>query len=421
MPQWSVNTLRRVAFAIAVIGVSATAARPSIAATNDHSVLWTSLGVIRPVLTQPSAWGSPIAAQPTRATFGWCTPSGVEITSGEGRPVFVSDVAVGPMLEHAHLTLSGLSKALRASPTCGDLALDPTHPRTIYAGFLAAQGGLIPPSYDVAVVTTNQGKSWRFVPPPKGFTRTDFAGFVERSSGVELLYALNYFFPLKPGQSAAFVEATSSTGGRTWADGHLHCPAGTPCVIFGPESPQGACGMSQWHQSVLVGATYEYRGTTRWRAAGAVNSVSECNNQQLVDTASGDEFLVDRSRPNALLYTRDGIHWIKVILPKIDEATVGGSVAPVGQIMTLAADGALIAVSGSPLATTEHLELLKPGSTKWCATSADLSSTTGPDFVTAIQSSKSTLVVSFETAVSVGRGTKATALTFPLSMLQCRK
>ena len=80
------------------------------------------------------------------------------------------------------------------------------------------------------------------MPPPKRYSRTDFAGFVERPSGVALLYAPNYFFPLKPGQSATFIAATSSTGGRTWTDGQLHCPAGAPCVIFGPEAPQGACG-----------------------------------------------------------------------------------------------------------------------------------------------------------------------------------
>ena len=219
------------------------------------------------------------------------------------------------MLTSARLALSGPPGITRAVARCGDVVLDPLHPKTVYVGFQAARGGLIPPSYDVALVTTNMGRSWRFVPPPKGYSRTDFAGFVERASGVELLYAPIYFFHLKPGQSATFVAATSSTGGRTWTDGHLRCPAGASCVIFGPEAPQGACGMSQWQQSVLVGTTYEYRGTTRWRAAGAVASVNQCSSQQLIDTVSGDEFLVDRSRPDALLYTRDGVHWTVVTLP----------------------------------------------------------------------------------------------------------
>jgi hypothetical protein len=171
---------------------------------------------------------------------------------------------------------------------------------------------------------------------------------------------------------------------------------------------------------VLVGAAYEYRGTTRWRAAGAVTSVSQCGSQQLIDTASGYEFLVDRSRSDALLYTRDGVHWTAVTLPKIDGALVGGRFAPLGEIMTLAANGALIAVAGSPLATPEHLEMLRPRSTRWCATNAVLPTATRQDPVAAIQSSESALVVSFLTPIATSSGTKAMARTFPLATLRCR-
>ncbi len=420
MPQWSVITLRRIVYAVALIGVSVTAATPSVAATRSRAVPWASLGVIRPLLIQPSGWGSPIAAQPRSATFGWCAPAGVEISTGGGRLTLVPDKPVGQMLTNSHLALSRSPGSSRTIATCGDVALDPTHPKTIYADFQAAHGGLIPPSYSVALVTTNMGRSWRFVPPPKGYTLTDFAGFVERPSGVELLYSSNYFFPLKPGQSATFAAATSSTGGRSWTDGQLRCPAGAPCVIFGPEAPQGACGMSQWQQSVLVGTTYADKGTTRWRAAGAVNSVNQCSSQQLIDTTSGDEFLVDRSRPNALLYTHDGVQWTSVSLPKMDGAPVGKRFAPFGEIMTLAANGALVAVSGTPLATAEHLELLKPGSDAWCVTSAVLPTATRQDPVAAIQSSESALVASFFTPISTGGGIKAMAMAFPLSTLRCR-
>jgi hypothetical protein len=411
---------RRIFLAIAAIGVSAAVTTPSIAATSGKSVPWASLGVIRPLLIQPSGWGSPIAAQPRSATFGWCSPKGVEISTSGGQPNLISDSSVGQMLKSSHLALSNSSGSSRVVATCEDVALDPSHPKTVYAGFQASQGGLIPPSYGVALVTSNMGRSWRFVPPPHGDSLTDFAGFVERPSGVEMLYSSNYFFPLTSGQSATFVAATSSTGGRSWTDLRLGCPAGAPCVIFGPEAPQGACGMSEWQQSVLVGTAGQGTAATRWRAAGAVTSVSQCGSQQLVATASGDEFLVDRSRPNALLYTHDGIHWTTVSLPKIDGAPVGGRFASFGQMMTLAANGALIAVSGSPLVTAEHLEILKPGSNAWCATSAVLPAATRQDPVAAIKSSESTLVMAFLTPIPTGGGTKAMALTFPLSTLRCR-
>lgn len=304
--------------------------------------------------------------------------------------------------------------------TCEDIALDPSHPKTVYAGFQASHGGNIPPSFEVAMVTTNLGRSWRFVPPPKGYALTDFGGFIERPGGVDMLYSANYFFSLKPGKSATFVAATSSTGGRSWTDARLGCPAGAPCVIFGPEAPQGACGMSEWQQSVLVGTSGNSTVIPRWRAAGAVTTVSQCSSQQLVATASGDEFLVDRSRPDALLFTHDGIHWTAVLLPKIDGVPVGGRFAPFGQIMTIAANGSLIAVTGSPLATTEHLAILKSRSTAWCVSNATLPAGTRQDPVLALQTSESALVVSFSSPIATGSGIKAMTVVFPLSTLRCR-
>ena len=233
-------TLRRFVLLVTLLGASVTAVSPSMAATSVHTVPWAALGVVRPTLVQPSGWGSPIAAQPRNTTMGWCIPTGVAITAVRGRVTRVSDGAVTSMLARAHLALGHFAGSSAAAAVCGDVALDPRHPLTVYVAFQASKGGVIPPSYGVALVTTNLGKSWRFVPPPKGYTLTDFAGFVERPTGVEMLYESNYFFPLKPGQSAAFVAATSSTGGRTWTDVNLACPSGAPCVTFGAYS-DGCC------------------------------------------------------------------------------------------------------------------------------------------------------------------------------------
>jgi len=248
----------------------------------------------------------------------------------------------------------------------------------------------------------------------------DFAGFVQRPGSVELLYSHNYFFPPKPGQSFSFVAATSLTGGRSWIDVRLGCPAGAPCVIFGPQAPQGACGMSEWQQSVLVGHLEETIGADFWRPAGSVSTVSQCGSQELVATTSGDEFLIDRSRADALHYTRDGTHWTRVSLPKIDGAPVAGQASYLGQLMTLAASSVLVAVAGSPLSTTEHLEVLEPGSNSWCTAKATLPAATRQHPVAAIESSESRLVVAFFTPIPTGHAHNAMALTFPLSMLSCR-
>jgi hypothetical protein len=414
-----VITIRRVLLAILTIGVSAFSAAPSTAATTSHSIPWASVGVVRPTLIQPAGWGSPIAAEPQSSTLGWCSSKGVEIAPDGGAPTLVSASSVGRLLQSSHLGLHDSPASSKIAVTCHDVALDPSHPQTIYAGFEATQGGSIPPVYNVAFVTSNFGRSWRLVPPPHGYSLTDFAGFVERPDGVDLIYSRNILFPLKPGQSTTFVSASSATGGVSWSDRRTGCPAGMPCMIFGPQAPQGACGMSEWHQSVLVGAPGEGPVSTRWRPAGSVTSVDQCGSQQLVATTSGDEFLVDRSRSDALRYTRDGINWTTVTLPKIKGVPVGGQFVAFGEVMTLATSGALIAVSGSALQTAEHLEILEPSSTAWCAANATLPVATKQNPVTAIQSSESKLVVTFSGPIRTQSGKEVTALTFPLSTLRC--
>ena len=257
------------------------------------------------------------------------------------------------------------------------------------------------------------------MPAPRGDSARDFSGFIERASGVELLYSRNIFFPLMSGRSTTFVAVTSSNGGKSWSVGQLGCSADTPCVIFGPQAPAtGGCGMSEWKQSVLLGFVGEGAVTTRWRPAGSVSTVNQCGGQQLIATRSGDAFLIDRSRPHALNFTRDGLHWTAVALPKIDGAGLGSRFAGFGQVMTLDADGALVAVDPSTM--TEHLEILEPRTNSWCAASVTLPKATRQNPVVAIQSSKTRLVVAFSSAIKVRSQRKAMAESFPLSMLRCR-
>jgi hypothetical protein len=290
---------------------------------------------------------------------------------------------------------------------------------TVYAGFDASQDGSVPPDFNVALVTSNLGKSWRYVPPPHGYSVTDFAGFVEEHGNVEVLYEHNYFFPLKAGQSAAFAAASPENGGLSWTDVRLGCSTGKPCVIFGPEAPQGACGMSEWQQSVLVSVTGVGTTTSKWRPAGTVNAVGQCGIQQLVAATSGDHFLIDRSRPDALLYTRNGSTWTNVVLPKIDGKPVGSRFTLEGA-MTLTTNGALVAVSGNPAVTAERLEILMPQSNVWCAANTILPAASRQDPVIAVLSSASRLVVAFSAPIPTSHGDVASALTFPLSTLRCR-
>ncbi len=242
-------------------------ATPLSAATSGHSIPWASLGVVRPSLLQPSGWGSPIAAEPKNTNIAWCAQKGVEIASGSGKATFVPDSSVEQMLKASHLGVQDSPGSSKVAVTCEDIALDPNHPKIVFAGFQASLGGSIPPVYEVVLVTSNLGRSWRFVPSPHGYSLADFAGFIARPGGVTLLYSHKIFFPMKPGQTAALVAASSSTGGQSWTDARLDCTAGATCVMFGPQAPQGACGMSEWQQSVLVATAASGTASSLWREA----------------------------------------------------------------------------------------------------------------------------------------------------------
>ncbi len=133
---------------------------------------------------------------------------------------------------------------------------------------------------------------------------------------------------------------------RSFGDVSLSCPDGAPGVVFGPEAPLGACATSQWEQSVLGGATGVGTTPTRWRA-GSVSTVSQCGSPQLVTTTSRDGLLLDRSRLAALLLTRDGLLYVG--RSRGSTARPSGRFTRLGQIMTLTADGVLVAVRGEPL------------------------------------------------------------------------
>jgi tetrahydromethanopterin S-methyltransferase subunit F len=393
-----------------------------VVASANAAPPWSSLGTLRPTLVQPAQWGSPIAAQPLSPAFATCSTNGIEISSGSGPAVLVPDTAVGRLLKEKHYGLPiSPSSAKVQPPQCEQVALDPRFPKTIYAAFQASPAGSIPPVYSVALVTTNLGVTWHFVPPPRGESPLNFAGFVVQRSGVQMMYSRGYFFPMKPGGSTTLMAASSSDGGRSWSQGTLSCATASPCLTFGPQSPQGACGMSEWQQSLLVGSVSAStsNGPTQWSPAGSTPSVNQCGHQQLIATKSGIELLVDQLRSHALLVTRDGRLWSPIALPRIGGQPVGGGFAGVNQLFTVTASGVLIAVSGAPFSAPQRLEVLLPHSTKWCAAKATLPSLTVTDPVSFIQSSASQIVAWFSTSFKV-RAHRTSYISYSLAGLSCR-
>lgn len=406
----SLLTIAALALMLAAPGTASPAG-----ASHPSTVTWASLGSIRPLVVQPAGWGSPIAAQPTNARAAWCSPTGIEYSSATGLQL-LPVTQIGALLKARHLSWVPPASA----PICEVVALDPRHHGTIYAGFQATANGEIPPSYEVAVVTTDLGRTWRLIPPPHGYAPDEFSGFVERTTGVDAMYSHGYFFPPKPYTSSVFHVSTSSDGGRTWSSAALTCPTAGPCLTFGPQVPQGACGMSEWQQSILVASASSHGPAVPWQPAGGISTIDQCGSQQLVAARGGIDVLLDGLRSFPLHYTTDGMRWTAVTLPKIEGELVGGGFGTNGQLLTITAGGALVAVTGRPNNAAQSLSLLEPGATSWCTAKATLPAGSRQDPVSAVQSSSTRLVVAFASPVRLVGRSRASALAIPYSELVCR-
>jgi len=226
---------------------------------------------------------------------------------------------------------------------------------------LAVAFGVEPPdqdpmSADVALTTSDNGRTWTPVPAPPGAKAIGFGDFRYQNAGLVAVFSPS---------DAAVADApplaeTSRDGGRTWQSTALSCPAAGPCVTFGP-FVSGNCAKGQAMQTVIHSA----EGGRTWSAPLASDWIGACAPAQLAGMGDGGELLVDNMSEFTLQRSTDsGATWADIAVPLLPEQQPGFGVGIGSDGITLLPDGDLLA-TGQPDSGGDWL-LLRLGTDAWC-------------------------------------------------------
>lgn len=356
---------------------------------------WSSLAATRPVrsvATGPSP--GPIsqdAADPS--LLAHCAPGGVGLVSSATgavvRTIPTSAVAGAELPGHLRLWpgVGGGPATGRPAPTCVDVLVALPRsttargnaPDVVLAAFTAASPVGAPPIDNVAMATTDGGRTWHALPIPRGAGPGTFSAFAVAPD-----HRLVARFATSQdgrgggaGRRPAEVEEIS-TDGVHWRTATVGCPPVGPCLRLGPFAP-GNCAMNGAFQFLLTarGAPGRLSPLTgQW--PGPVNA---CRPGQLAATSVDGALVIDSTSPFLVEATADGgRHFVDVGLPPLDVANGtpplgdGGSFPPGSGGLVLLPDGSLLETTGALPAIAGHTaarpapwHLLRPGATAWCA------------------------------------------------------
>ena len=348
---------------------------------------WASLGALTPSIQQLSQWGSALDTRASSQDYAWCGDDGIHVVEADGSVRSVPETGVEAMLAARALNINNTSKV-----ACDLVVTDPVDPKTVYAGFETGQNHSIPPVATVAMYTNDDGVTWQYIPPPATMTYVDFGGFVLRGNVVHAVFTNEVELASLASRWTIDAEVQGSSG--AWTSGSLACPTVGPCVAFGPEIPQGACGMSSWLQPLLVAVPGSLPGDPLWEGTSWASGIPECAPALVFTDQRGDEYLLDFAMRYPLARSVDAGHaWRPVELPLWDGHKVGGSPTTGYDLTTVTSSGDLLVIVSPAYQTTERLLLLVPGASKWCTPTGILPSGTRTDPILAVGTTTSRLVM----------------------------
>jgi len=317
-----------------------------------------------------SAGLSPVTADPADpSTVAWCGHDAVDLSSG-GATSSVSTAGAGAALARIGFeTPSGGNPAcVGVAPAAGGLAV---------AFDVALRRFGAPPVYDVALETTDGGRTWKPVPVPRGASPESFGGFRYGAGGsLEAVFARSRT-PSSHGRAELPVidpsrplAQTTTDGGVTWHAGRLRCPPAGPCVTLGPYIPQN-CAMVQDEQPLLRSTD---RGE-RWTQPPLPDAVQACGDAQLLATSSHSLLLVDSASQYELVGSSDGGASWRVLgvppIPGVERASFPAATGGEGGLE--AGSGGLTLLGGGALletGATRSWHLLRAGARAWCTVSS---------------------------------------------------
>ncbi len=319
------------------------------------AVPFSSLKGARP-LSEIAAGAAPISANPGDLAYvGWCTPGFIDVQGPTGR----SQV---PLTGAIRLLASTGDYQAPLEDRCDDLAFAGASPGPDFAAFAAFEVAPInqaPMVAEVALVTTDAGRSWSFVPTPPGAKPTSFGGFRYVGGDVDALFS-NTAAASESQSTPPLVEQTTD-GGKSWGRTPFSCPATGPCVTFAAHMP-GNCAQGLDSQAVITSVDQG----RRWSGPSWPGALVTCWLTTLEATSpdqailvTSNTFLASVSPFDALMTSDGGRTWQVVYLPPLPSSLAGPPPEGPGDVVVLP-DGGLLSVDASPW------QLLAPGSGAWC-------------------------------------------------------
>lgn len=338
-------------------------------ATVGHAALrvrssptFASLGSAVAPLAQTTGGLSAVASDPADpSVVAWCGDGTIGI-SRSGASSSISTATATTTLESMGFEVSSGSSA----PTCSAVAPVPGAIVAAFAVGLKPYGA--PPTYEVALQSSDGGAVWTPIPVPPGAAAEDFGGFRFNGGALQAVYSAAG--PSQPGAGRLFpvlqddhpLAETTTDGGVTWTAGPLGCPAVGPCVTLSP-IVVGNCAMGFSSQSLLRSTD----GGAQWSLSPALGGVQPCGEVELTVAAGGSELvLVNSLSPFVLSRSQDGgVSWQDVLIPRVDSfpGPAGVGAGPGG--ITVLPDGGLLLTGELP-----YWALLRPGSRTWCRVSS---------------------------------------------------
>jgi hypothetical protein len=218
---------------------------------------------------------------------------------------------------------------------------------------------------EVALFTTDAGRSWSFVPTPPGAKRTDFGGFRYQGNDVDALFSPSTAAP--DGQTGPPLVEQTADGGRSWARAPFSCPSTGPCVTFGAHLP-GNCAQGLDSQGVIASSDKGRQWTEPSWPGGLVTcwlTTLEATSPTQALLVTSNTVLGSQSPLDALVTDNGGRSWQAVYLPPLPSSP-GGQAGPAGQAppgpgdVVVLPDGGLLYVDATPW------QLLAPGAGAWC-------------------------------------------------------
>ena len=313
---------------------------------------WADLGRLHPLWTLPAlpARAAQAALPAVAGRLARCGKTGIDISTDGGR-TWVEHVATAGVGR----TIAAVGLVAPSPDRCVAVALDPDHPRSVYAAFVAV------PSLEeanlgrwVALETRDAGANWTAIPVPAGASPETFGTFLPTAHGVAAIYG-----PKDAASTPPYLLEQTTDGGRVWGPGGLPCPNTGPCVAWGP-APHwtwpGVCN----GQPVLWSADRGVRWQEPvWPQSVCYMGTGPAGPYQLAALSPTAVALIGGADFPVLLSRDGGGTWQYIALPPLP----GGASDTAGidpfPGLTLHSDGRLTAGSGQG---RWHLE---PGGTVW--------------------------------------------------------